>query len=263
MAGPELIEIERDGPVARVWINRPGQHNALSPELASDLGAAFHRLGHEDAVRVIVLGGRGPSFCAGADIGAMKASAGRTFDENLAEAERLGGAFAALGDCSKPVVGRIHGSVFGGGVGLTCACDIAVAADDSRFGLTEVRLGILPALISPYVIRRLGDRHARELMLTGERFDAAAALRVGLVHHVVPAAELDAKVAERVEALIAGGPLAQRRVKMLLELWADSAWEEYRAALPRVLAEVRSGEEAREGLAAFLEKRRPPWLAGR
>ena len=144
---------------------------------------------------------------------------------------------------------------------MVCACDIVVSADDAKFGLTEVRLGILPALISPYVIRRLGDAKARELMLTGERFGAADALRVGLVHHVVPAAELDAKVDERVGELLKGGPQAQRRVKMLLELWADSAWEEYRTALPRTLAEVRSGEEARDGLAAFFEKRKPRWMA--
>ena len=260
MATPEPIEVAREGPIARVWLARPEQHNAITPELAAALAAELHRLAHDDAVRVVVLGGRGPSFCAGADIGAMKASAGASFDENLAEAERLGGAFAAIADFPKPVVGRVHGNVLGGGVGLVCACDIVVAAEDGRFGLTEVRLGILPALISPYVIRRLGDRHARELMLSGERFDAAAALRVGLVHHVVSAAELDAKVTERTEALLTGGPHAQRRIKMLLELWADSTWEEYRAALPRVLAEVRSGAEAREGLAAFLDKRKPSWL---
>ena len=256
---PRPIEVIREGAVARVWLNRPEQHNALSPELCAALAETFHALAHESAVRVLVLGGRGPSFCAGADIGAMKDSGGRSFEENLAEAGRLSGAFAALADCPKPVVGRIHGNVYGGGVGLVCACDIAVAADGSRFGLTEVRLGILPALISPYVIRRLGDRSARELMLTGERFDAAAALRYRLVHHVAPVAELDAKVAERIAALLTGGPRAQARIKTLLELWADSTWEEYRSGLPRVLAEVRSGDEAKEGLGAFFEKRKPKW----
>ena len=256
-----LIEIERSGSVARLWFNRPEVHNALSPELGADLVAALHALASDDSVRVLVLGGRGPSFCAGADIGAMKASATATFEANVAEAEKLGGMFAALADFPKPVVGRMQGGVLGGGVGLACACDIAVASDDAKFGLTEVRLGIIPALISPYVIRRLGDRVARELMLTGERFDAATALRLGLVHHVVPAAELDAKVDERVGELLKGGPHAQRRIKMLLELWADSAWEEYRAALPRTLAEVRSGEEAREGLGAFFEKRKAKWMS--
>lgn len=255
-----LIEVEREGALARVWFNRPEVHNALSAELGAELATTLHALAHDAAVRCVVLGGRGPSFCAGADIGAMKASAGATFEQNLGEAEKLGGTFAALGDFPKPVVARLHGSVLGGGVGFACACDIAVAGDDARFGLTEVRLGIVPGLISPYVIRRLGDRVARELMLTGERFDAATAARLGLVHHVVPAAELDAKVNERVGELLKGGPLAQQRIKMLLELWADSGWEEYASALPRTLAEVRSGPEARDGLAAFLEKRKPKWV---
>jgi len=256
-----LIEIERDGAVAHLWFNRPEVHNALSPELLTEFAASLHALAHDDAARILVLGGRGPSFCAGADIGAMKASAGASFQDNLAEAERLGGVFAALADFPKPIVGRLHGGVYGGGVGFCCACDISVASDEAKFGLTEVRLGIVPGLISPYVIRRLGDRAARELMLTGERFDAATALRLGLVHHMVPAAELDAKVSERVRQLLAGGPRAQTRIKMLLELWADSPWEEYRASLPRTLAEVRSGDEAREGLSAFLEKRKPKWTA--
>jgi methylglutaconyl-CoA hydratase len=253
------IELVRDGAVARVWLDRPEQHNALSADLLAAVAENFHTLAHDPAVRVVVLGGRGPSFCAGADIGVMKASANATFEENLADAKRLAGLFAAIADFPKPVIGRVHGNVLGGGVGLVCACDIVVASDDARFGLTEVRLGILPAIISPYVIRRLGDARARELMLTGERFDAAAALRVKLVHHVTPAAELDAKVEERVQALLAGAPHAQMRIKWLLELWGEVGWEEYRAALPRTLAEVRSGAEAREGLAAFFEKKKPGW----
>lgn len=257
-----MIEVVREGSVARLWLNRAEQHNALSPELGAEMAEQLHALAHEDAVRVVVLGGHGPSFCAGADIAVMKASTNMTFEENLAEAERLARMFAALSDFPKPIVGRIHGNVFGGGVGLVCGCDIAVASDDSRFGLTEVRLGILPAVISPYVLRRLGDRAAREIMLTGERFDAEVALRLGLVHHVVPAAGLDAKVDERVQELLKGAPAAQRRIKTLLELWADSPWEEYRAALPRTLAEIRSGEEARDGLSAFFEKRKPRWTSG-
>src|SRR5499426_4757057 len=138
---PSLIEMAHDGAVGRVWLNRPEQHNALAPELLAELDAALHGLAHDDTVRVVVLGGRGPSFCAGADIAAMKASGQMSFEENVAEAERLAHMFAAIGDFPKPVVGRIHGNVFGGGIGLTCACDIAVAAEDARFGITEVRLG--------------------------------------------------------------------------------------------------------------------------
>ncbi len=255
----DVIRIDRDGDVARVWLNRPDTHNALSVELAAALANTFHLLAHDDGTRIVVLGGQGPSFCAGADIGAMKASAAATFEDNLAEAQRLGGLFAAVADFPKPLVARVHGNVLGGGMGLVCASDVAVAADDTRFGLTEVRLGILPALISPYVLRRLGDRAARELMLTGERFDAPRALALGVVNRVAPAADLDAAVDERVAALRAGGPQAQQRIKTLLELWADSSWDEYRAGLPRTLAEVRSGAEAREGLAAFFDKRKPAW----
>ncbi|HEV2105514.1 MAG TPA: enoyl-CoA hydratase-related protein [Candidatus Eisenbacteria bacterium] len=254
-----LVEVEHDGPVARVWFNRPAVHNALSAALGEALLAALRALAHDAGCRVVVLGGRGPSFCAGADIGAMRASAGAPFEANLAEAEGLARVFAAVAEFPRPVVGRVHGGVYGGGVGFCCACDVAVAADDARFGLTEVRLGILPALISPYVLRRLGDRHARELMLTGERFGAAEALRRGIVDHVAPAAELDAAVAARVDALLPGGPQAQHRIKTLLARWADTPWEEYRSTLPRTLAEARGGDEAREGLGAFLDKRKPGW----
>lgn len=256
-----LVEVEREGALARVWFNRPETHNALSAELGEALVAALASLRDDAGCRVVVLGGRGPSFCAGADIGAMKASAGASYADNLAEAARLGAVFAALADFPKPVVGRIHGGVYGGGVGFCCACDIAVASDDAKFGLTEVRLGILPGLISPYVLRRLGDRAARELMLTGERFGAERALGTGLVHHVVPTAELDAKVNERVAELLKGGPHAQLRIKELLVRWHELGWGEYRASLPETLAGVRSGEEARDGLAAFFEKRPPRWMA--
>src|SRR5207248_1771023 len=167
-----LIEVVRDRAIARIWLNRPEAHNALAPEMGAALVDALHMLAHDQTVRIVVLGGRGPSFCAGADIATMRASAVATFDDNLAEAQRFGHLFESLADFPKPVVGRIHGGVFGGGVGLCCACDIAVATEEARFGLSEVRLGIVPGLISPYVIRRLGDRNARELMLTGERFGA-------------------------------------------------------------------------------------------
>ena len=254
-----LIEIEREGALARVWFNRPEVHNALSAELGEALVAALAALRDDASCRVLVLGGRGPSFCAGADIGAMKASAGASYADNLAEATRLGAVFAALADFPKPVVGRVHGGV-GGGVGFCCACDIVVASDDAKFGLTEVRLGILPGLISPYVIRRLGDRAARELMLTGERFDAVRALAAGIVNRVVPVAELDIAVAERAGELLKGGPHAQAQVKQLFVRWHELGWADYRASLPETLAGVRSGPEAQDGLAAFLEKRKPKWL---
>jgi len=255
-----LIDLERDGAVARVWLNRPEAHNALAVELGAALVDTLHTLKEDATCRVVVFGGRGPSFCAGADIAVMKASANASHHDNLNEARRLAAMFAALADFPKPVVARVHGAVYGGGVGFCCACDIVVASDDAKFGLTEVRLGILPAVISPYVIRRLGDRNARELMLTGERFDAATAQRYGIVNHVVSATELDAKVAERVGELLKGAPHAQGRVKELLVRWTDVGFEEYRRSVPETLAHVRGGEEAKDGLAAFFEKRKPKWM---
>lgn len=257
-----MIDVEKthDGAVARVWFARPEAHNALSDELAQALVDALARLAGDDSVRIVVLGGRGPSFCAGADIGAMRANANASFEQNLEHAQKLAAVFAAVAEFPKPVIGRVHGSVFGGGVGFVCACDIVVTSDDAKFGLTEVRLGILPGVISPYVLRRLGDSAAREFMLTGERFDAATALRIGLVHHLTPVAGLDAKVDERVSELLKGAPGAQRRIKTLLALWADAGFEEYRAGVPRSLAETRATDEAKDGLAAFFEKRKPRWM---
>ena len=256
-----MIDVERAGPIAHVWLNRPEKHNALSTALGRELEAALGELAGDARCRVVVLGGRGRSFCAGADLDGMKASANATFAENLAEAEALARTFAVVAEFPRPVIARLQGGIYGGGVGFTCACDIAVACDDATFGLTEVRLGILPAVISPYVIRRLGDRRARELMLTGERFDAATALSVGLVHHVAPADQLDAKVAERAGELLKGSPAAQGRIKQLFSRRANAGWDEYRASLPRTLAEVRGSDEARDGLAAFFEKRPPKWMA--
>jgi methylglutaconyl-CoA hydratase len=256
----EMVEVEREGAIAHVWFNRPEKHNALSADLGRALAAALASLATDASCRVVVLGGRGRSFCAGADLEVMKASASATFEENLAEAESLGRTFAAVADFPKPVIARLQGGVYGGGVGFACACDIAVASDDAQFGLTEVRLGILPGLISPYVIRRLGDRRARELMLTGERFGALTALDVGLVHHVVATDNLDGKVAERASELLKGGPAAQARIKQLFGEWANTGWDAYRTALPRTLAELRGTDEARDGLAAFFEKRKPEWM---
>jgi len=258
-----MIDVEKthDGAVARVWFARPESHNALSDELAAALVDALHRIAADHAVRVVVLGGRGPSFCAGADINAMKANANAGYQQNLEQAGRLAHCFNVVADFPKPIVARVHGGVYGGGVGFVCACDIAVASDEAKFGLTEARLGIIPGIISPYVIRRLGDRFAREFMLTGERFDAATALRIGLIHHMTPLSGLDARVDERVGELLKAAPGAQRRIKTLLELWADTGFEEYRQGLPRDLAEIRGTDEAKDGLAAFFEKRKPKWMA--
>jgi methylglutaconyl-CoA hydratase len=254
------IDIERDGQVARVWLNRPEQHNALGEEVSNGLIAAMEEIGKDDSVRVVVLGGRGRSFCAGADIAIMKASANASREQNITEATHLATMFASVANCPKPVICRAHGYVFGGGVGLACATDLPVGTSDAQFGLTESRLGILPAVISPYVLRRVEDRHARELMMTGERFGADVALRVGLIQHVAEPDAIDTLIDERVKALLAGAPAAQHRIKTLFKRYKDEPWDAYRESMPETLADIRSGDEAKDGLAAFFEKRKPGWV---
>jgi methylglutaconyl-CoA hydratase len=247
--------------VARVWLNRPQVHNALDASLLEELTQTMRDLGADARVRVVVLGGRGASFCAGADLADMKASAEASFGDNLADAQRFGDALAAVADCPKPVVVRAHGNVFGGGVGFTAASDVAIGAEDAVFAISEVRLGIIPGLISPYLVRRMSDRNARPLMLSGERFSGAHAVEVGLLHRAVPAVELDAAIDSTASELLKGAPAAQAWVKEVLRLNADEAWSEVRARMPRILAEVRSGDEAKEGFRAFFDKRKPAWTA--
>ena len=259
----EILETEftHAGRVARVWLNRPTLHNALNAALLEELTHAMADLGGNPRVRVIVLGGRGTSFCAGADLGDMKASADAPYEANLADARRFGAALAAVADCPKPVVARIHGNVFGGGVGFTTASDLAIGSEEAVFSISEVRLGIIPGLISPYLVRRMGDRNARPLMLSGERFSGAHAVQVGLLHRAVPMTDLDTVVDAAAVELLKGAPAAQARIKEVLRINADEAWSDVRTRMPEVLAEVRSGDEAKEGFRAFFEKRKPAWTA--
>ncbi len=254
-----LLELGLAGPIAHVWLARPEARNALNVQLIEELTEAVQALGRQADVRVIVIGGRGPDFCAGADVGEMRAAGAMTREENLAAAERFAALFAALYDCPRPVIVRAHGGVYGGGVGLTAAADIPIAAESATFALSEVRLGIVPAMISPYVVRRIGERNARELFLTGARFDARRALEVGLVQRVVPDADLDAAIADMARQLLFGGPDGQARIKRLVPFIATASMDEARARTPHEIAAARATEEAREGLSAFLEKRRPRW----
>jgi methylglutaconyl-CoA hydratase len=258
----ELIEIEftHDEAVARVWLNRPKVHNALNRELIERLIATFHDLPKKEPVRIIILGGRGPSFCAGADLGDMKVSAHASYRDNRADAERIGNLFAAIAECPRPVIARAHGNVFGGGVGLVCATDLAVGAQDCTFSISEVRLGIIPGLISPYLLRRMGDGRARPLMLSGERFSGKRAHDLGLLDDVAPSIDIDRAIENKLRELLKAGPEAQARVKEVLRFNADNPISEVLAKLPDKLAEVRSGDEAREGFDAFFEKRTPTWI---
>ncbi|HEV8479826.1 MAG TPA: enoyl-CoA hydratase-related protein [Candidatus Eisenbacteria bacterium] len=254
------IEFTHGGRVARLWLNRPEVHNALSGALLDQATQAMRGLGERAEVRAVVIGGRGPSFCAGADLGDMKASANASFEENLAEAKRFGALFDAVTRCPKPVVARVHGNVFGGGVGLTAATDVAIGAVNAVFAISEVRLGIIPGLISPYLLRRLGDRNARPLMLSGERFDGMRAAAIGLLHRAVAPEELDSAIDATLAELLKGGPHAQARVKEVLRLNANHTFDELIEIMPRQLAEARSGDEAKEGFQAFFEKRKPAWM---
>ncbi len=244
------LDVRRDGNVLRVTLDRPERHNAFDAGLIAALADAFADVG--DA-RCVVLAGEGRSFCAGADVEWQRASIDLSFDENVDDAMRLYRMLEAIESCPAPVVARVQGFALGGGSGLIACCDIAVAAPDAVFGYSEVRLGIIPAVISPFVLPRIGPGAARRYFLTGERFDAETALRIGLVHEV--ADDLDGAVAAVVEALLQGGPEAVRAAKQLVREQPTGE------ATAQIAARRRTSEEGQDGLRAFLDKRRPRWLA--
>jgi len=255
------IRVDHEGDVATVVVDRPDVHNALSDQTIFELTHAFVHLGSDAAVRFVVLRGAGKHFSAGADLTYMRAIAHQGRDANVAGAYALADMLAAIRDCPKPVVARVHGACMGGGVGLVAACDIAVAAEDAKFALSEAKLGIVPAVISPFVLPRIGVAAARELFLTAEVFDAERARAIGLVSRVVPAALLDAAVAERIAALRVAGPEAQATVKRLIwAVWNDPAGARERTA--HIIADRRASAEGQEGMAAFLERRPPRWVEG-
>jgi methylglutaconyl-CoA hydratase len=255
----ERLRVEVVGPVATVTMARPEQRNALGPELIAELTAAFRRLGSQDGVRVVVLAGEGKVFSAGADLDYMRRMGEAGSAENVADALRVEALFRAVRDCPRPVVARVQGAAMGGGVGLVAASDIAVAADDAVFAFSEARLGLVPAVISPFVVPRIGLSAARELFLTGERFDAARARELGLVSRVVPAAELDEAVDERVEALLASAPGSQATIKRLLRFLETQPPDERRSYTAHLIAARRASEEGRAGTSAFLAGEPPPW----
>lgn len=256
----ERLELEIEGPVARVWLNRPDVRNAFDGLMVTELRKTLFDLRLLDAVRVIVLGGRGPAFCAGADLQWMKAMAAFSREENLREAQALADLFFTVYESPKPVVTRIHGSALGGGAGLVAASDIPIAALGTQFGFTEVRLGILPSVISPYVLRKIGESAARELFLTGERFEAVRALEIGLVRRAVPEEDLDATVEERVQELLKAGPRAVAEAKALIREVAGQRVEDIQRYTVERIADVRTSSEGQEGMRAFLEKRKPSWI---
>lgn len=248
-----------EGPVATVELARPEVHNALSAGLIEEITRCFEELSADSSVRVVVLTGEGRSFCAGADISYMRDTARFSYEENVEDARALAAMFESVENCARPVVARVQGAAIGGGVGLVAASDIVVAAERARFSLSEVRLGIAPATIAPFVVPKVGVSQARALFLTSECIDARRAREVGLVHEVVGEEDLDAAVGEKVVALLEGGPGAQAACKEIVREVATLERGKAKEAMARRIAELRTGEEGQEGLSAFLEKRDPRW----
>jgi methylglutaconyl-CoA hydratase len=262
MSGSTL-DVRRDGHVARVYLNRPEVRNAFNDGVIIELAQTFATLAADTSLRCIVLGGHGKAFCAGADLAWMRAMADYDWDQNRADAGKLADMLWAIYSCPVPVVGRIHGDCYAGGVGLAAVCDVLVAADVATFCLSEARLGLLPATISPYVIRAMGEQAARRYFVTAERFSATRAQAMGFVHEVCTSETLDPKVDEIVAALVANGPMAARACKKLVQDVAGRPVDaDLRADTARRIADIRASAEGREGVSSFLNKRKPAWLEG-
>ena len=256
------LELAFEGAVARIWLNRPELRNAFDELVIHELSEAFSLAGAASEVRVIVLGANGPAFCAGANLNWMRRAAEFTHEQNLADAGGLAEMLRTIHQSPKPVIARVQGDVYAGGMGLVAACDVAVSVDSAWYCLSEVKIGLIPATISPYVLRAMGTRAAQRYFLSAERFSAAEAHRIGFVHEVVAADALDAKVADIVKAFTSASPAAVRACKQLI---ADVAGREIDHALiektVQGIADIRASEEGREGVQAFLQKRKPSWIS--
>lgn len=257
----QTLEIATRNQVATLWMNRPDVHNAFDEAFIAELTAACKALDHDPAVRVVVLAGRGKSFSAGADLNWMKRAANNSVDENINDARALARMLRTLAEMKKPTIARVQGAALGGGTGLTAACDIAVASTKAVFATSEVKFGIIPSAISPYVVRAIGARQAYRYFQSAERIDAARAREIGLVHEAVEPDQLDAKVEEIVAALIQGGPLAQAAAKDLIRAVDNQPINDNIVEdTAHRIAHLRATPEAKDGISAFLEKRNPSWI---
>lgn len=254
-----LALVRGDDGVATLRLNRPDVHNAMNLAMIRELRQVFSELASEPLPRVLVITGSGASFCAGGDLGWMREIARQERDQRMAESSELAGMLADLDQLDCPVIARVNGAAYGGGVGLLSCVDIAIAADHAKFALTEVRLGLIPATISPYVVRRIGEPAARRWMLSGSRFDCTEACRIGLLARAVPAGELDAEVAAQVREFLQCAPGAVGAAKRLVRFVDTHDAQTNRDRTPEFLADTWESEEARNGIAAFLDKRSPPW----
>ena len=259
----KMLTIESDGKVARVTLNRPEIHNAFNEVVISELTAAIKELAAQAdgaaGLRVVVLTGAGKSFCAGADLNWMKKMAAYTYEENITDALALADLMYTIYTCPLPVIARVNGSAFGGGVGVASACDIVVASTKARFSLSEVKLGLVPACIAPYVIERVGQRNAREFFLTGERISAQKALEIGVANRIAEPDELDRVVDEYIDHLLSSSPQALRWAKDLVSKTPKMKLDECRQFNAEMIAKLRVSEEGQEGISAFFEKRKPNW----
>lgn len=256
----QTIIIEKKKNVALVTLNRPGVHNAFNNELISDLSDVFDKLNSDDSVRVIVITGNGKTFCAGADLNWMKSVVNYSYEQNLDESLKLAELMFLIFTHTKPVIARINGSAIGGGVGLVSVCDILIAAETAKFGLSEVKLGLVPAAISPFVMERIGPTKSRELFITGERISANKALEYGLINNVVSLSDLDEAVNEKVNMILQNGPEAIKSVKKMIFDVTQMKFPELTEYTARLIANLRLSREAQEGMNAFLEKRKPNWI---
>jgi len=256
----EFLKTQMESGIARITLIRADLHNAFNEVFIAEIAGAFAEVGKRDDVRVVVLGGEGKSFCAGADVNWMKKMVGYSFEENVADAMGLSSMLRTIYECPLPTIARVQGAALGGGVGLIAACDMAVAVEAAQFGLTEARLGILPAVISPFVLRKIGPGHAKRFFQTAERFGAAEAKRIGLVSEFVAGeAELDGAIGTLVDEIRKNGPEAVKASKRIIDEVMPVEWERVQALTTRRIAERRASEEGQEGLKSFLEKRKPRW----
>jgi len=256
----KTIEYARAENIARVIFNRPEVHNAFNLLMILELDDAFEKVMKDPSIRIVVLSGRGKSFCAGADIKWLREIVYYSFEQNLEESLQLAEVLHKIYVSPKPTIAMVNGTAIGGGTGFLSVCDIIVASEEAKFGLSEVKIGLVPAAISPYVIRRIGASHAREYFLTGKRISAKKALEIGLVNRVVPLEKLEKTVEELIQLLLTSGPEAIASCKELIQNVPDMSFEEVKEYTARMIANLRVSKEGQEGMAAFLEKRKPKWV---
>ena len=255
----ETIEINREDDIVTVNLNRPDVHNAMSEQLMKELINCFKEISKDDNVRIIILTGNGKSFCAGADLNWMKSMAKYTMEENIRDSKLLLDLYEAIYSCPKPVMGKINGHAFGGGIGLIAVCDITIGIPGKKYAFSEVNLGIIPSVISTYIVRRIGLSNMRRLFITGERFTSEYAKEIGLLDYVVSEEEFDSKIQKTIEQLRSSGPKAIEEIKKLVNNYEKLDIEKYKKHTVKKISELRVSDEGQEGINAFLEKRKSEW----